>query len=134
VEACKHEALLSIAERLLSQGPTTPMRESNFDILTTAEVAEMTRVTQATRRWWHHTGEGGPKSFKHPGPTIGGQDRSLKVVVAQHVSNAEATVSTHAARGGIPPPPYRLASVQCSRWRFVRVWASPTLGVRTAAG
>jgi hypothetical protein len=57
-----------------------------------------------------------------------GHMESLKVVVAQHVSTRRLPCRRiHAARGGIPPPPYRLASVQCSRWRFVRVWASPTL-------
>ena len=57
-------ALLSIAESLLAHDEPVPVQESKRDLLTSAEVAEMTRLPLATLRWWRHTGEAGPKSFK----------------------------------------------------------------------
>lgn len=60
-------ALLSIAQSLVSQ-PATPaslaVKESGSDLLTVNEVAEMTRLTPATLRWWRSVGHSGPKSFK----------------------------------------------------------------------
>lgn len=81
-------ALLSIAESLTAGRPThlapkpsgelrcaneqcamyrepgTPVADGNHDILTLAEVAEMTRTKPATLRYWRSVGDGGPKSFK----------------------------------------------------------------------
>lgn len=34
------------------------------DLLTLGEVAEMTRTTPGTLRWWRHLGTRGPKSFR----------------------------------------------------------------------
>jgi predicted DNA-binding transcriptional regulator AlpA len=42
--------------------PETPVRD--HDILTLAEVAEMTRTNPATLRYWRSVGDCGPKSFK----------------------------------------------------------------------
>lgn len=80
-------ALLSIAESLvsgrsnqLSRKPSGELRCANEqcamcrqpgtvtngqqEILTLAEVAEMTRINPATLRYWRSVGAGGPKSFK----------------------------------------------------------------------
>jgi predicted DNA-binding transcriptional regulator AlpA len=81
-------ALLSIAESLGSGRPThsapkpsgelrcaneqcamyrdpgTPVTNGDYDILTLAEVAEMTRTNPATLRYWRSAGDFGPKSFK----------------------------------------------------------------------
>jgi predicted DNA-binding transcriptional regulator AlpA len=81
-------ALLCIAESLGSRRPThsRPMSSGELrcaneqcamyqetgaritnghnDILTLAEVAEMTRTNPATLRYWRSVGSGGPKSFK----------------------------------------------------------------------
>ncbi|OBG76438.1 MULTISPECIES: AlpA family transcriptional regulator [unclassified Mycobacterium] len=60
-------ALLSIAQSLASQ-PGTPAsaaaEQSGSELLTVNEVAEMTRLTPATLRWWRSVGHGGPKSIK----------------------------------------------------------------------
>jgi predicted DNA-binding transcriptional regulator AlpA len=42
----------------------TPITNGDSDILTLAEVAEMTRTSPATLRYWRCVGECGPKSFK----------------------------------------------------------------------
>jgi predicted DNA-binding transcriptional regulator AlpA len=65
-------ALLSIAESLLAQQQPRPpgpklaaaAGHKHGEILTTAEVAEMTRLSVATLRYWRHAGTGGPASFK----------------------------------------------------------------------
>ncbi len=67
-------ALLSIAESLARQWPVSwqsaPARQEQTvpapsgEILTLAEVAEMTRQQPSTLRWWRAVGQGGPKSFK----------------------------------------------------------------------
>src|SRR4029078_13191330 len=44
--------------------PRTTMTNGKYDILTLAEVAEMTRTNPATLRYWRSVGHGGPKSFK----------------------------------------------------------------------
>ena len=41
-----------------------PITNGDNDILTLAEVAEMTRTSPATLRYWRSVGDGGPKSFK----------------------------------------------------------------------
>jgi DNA-binding transcriptional MerR regulator len=64
-------ALLSIAESLL-RGRHPKQRSSNpagpeppdGEVLTVAEVAAMTRLSQGTLRYWRYTGSGGPQSFK----------------------------------------------------------------------
>ncbi|MCV7169075.1 helix-turn-helix domain-containing protein [Mycobacterium manitobense] len=60
-------ALLAIAQSLESR-PATPAssagKQSGSDLLTVNEVAEMTRLTPATLRWWRSVGHSGPKSFK----------------------------------------------------------------------
>src|ERR1700758_822760 len=66
-------ALLSIAESLASgrstrsepkpsAQPGTPT--TDHDLLTVAEVAEVTRQTPSTLRYWRCAGHGGAKSFK----------------------------------------------------------------------
>jgi excisionase family DNA binding protein len=66
-------ALLSIAESLLTwrqtrlPGPKPaggPIGQKHGELLTVAEVAEMTRLSVGTLRWWRAVGEGGPASFK----------------------------------------------------------------------
>lgn len=44
--------------------PGTPVTNGDNDILTLAEVAEMTRMNPATLRYWRSVGDCGPKSFK----------------------------------------------------------------------
>lgn len=44
--------------------PGTPVTNGEYDILTLAEVAEMTRTNPATLRYWRSVGDSGPKSFK----------------------------------------------------------------------
>jgi predicted DNA-binding transcriptional regulator AlpA len=44
--------------------PGTPVTHGDQDILTLAEVAEMTRTNPATLRYWRSVGVGGPESFK----------------------------------------------------------------------
>jgi predicted DNA-binding transcriptional regulator AlpA len=44
--------------------PGTPVTCGDHDILTLAEVADMTRMTPATLRYWRSVGAGGPDSFK----------------------------------------------------------------------
>ena len=44
--------------------PGTPVTQGDHDILTLAEVAEMTRTNPATLRYWRSMGAGGPDSFK----------------------------------------------------------------------
>lgn len=44
--------------------PGVPITNGDNDILTLAEVAEMTRTSPATLRYWRSVGYGGPKSFK----------------------------------------------------------------------
>lgn len=64
-------ALLAIAESLLPrqvQRITSSRQEAasgpQSDLLTVVEVAEMTRLSVGTLRYWRHTGTGGPPSFK----------------------------------------------------------------------
>jgi len=60
-------ALLSIAQSLASQPQTSApsgVQQSSGELLTVTEVAEMTRLTPSTLRWWRSVGHGGPKSFK----------------------------------------------------------------------
>lgn len=63
-------ALLSIAESLLAQPQPKPVRptsmatQSQSEFLTVAEVAEMTRLSVGTLRYWRTVGIGGPVSFK----------------------------------------------------------------------
>jgi excisionase family DNA binding protein len=65
-------ALLSIAESLLTQHqPRRPGPDraglpghKHGELLTVAEVAEMTRLSVGTLRYWRHAGTGGPASFK----------------------------------------------------------------------
>jgi predicted DNA-binding transcriptional regulator AlpA len=51
-------------ERAMYREPGTSVANDDHDILTLAEVAEMTRMEPSTLRWWRFAGEGGPKSFK----------------------------------------------------------------------
>jgi hypothetical protein len=44
--------------------PGTPITNGDHDILTLAEVAEMTRTNPVTLRYWRSVGAGGPESFK----------------------------------------------------------------------
>jgi predicted DNA-binding transcriptional regulator AlpA len=44
--------------------PGTPVTKGDNDILTLAEVAEMTRTNPATLRYWRSVGDCGLKSFK----------------------------------------------------------------------
>ena len=65
-------ALLSIAESLLTQhqkrqpGPDLAgaAGQQTGELLTVADVAEMTRLSAGTLRYWRALGEGGPASFK----------------------------------------------------------------------
>ena len=65
-------ALLSIAESLLTRQQTRPpgpdptgaAGQQRGELLTVADVAEMTRLSAATLRYWRAVGEGGPASFK----------------------------------------------------------------------
>jgi DNA-binding transcriptional MerR regulator len=62
-------ALLSIAESLLrSQAPaqkrSRPIAQHDGDLLTVAEVAAMTRLSEGTLRYWRYAGSGGPQSVK----------------------------------------------------------------------
>jgi excisionase family DNA binding protein len=65
-------ALLSIAQSLLAQHQPRPpgpklagaAGHTHGELLTTAEVAEMTRLSVSTLRYWRHAGTGGPASFK----------------------------------------------------------------------
>jgi excisionase family DNA binding protein len=65
-------ALLSIAESLLTQhqprrpgpDPAGPVGQKHGELLTVAEVAEMTRLSVSTLRWWRSAGAGGPESIK----------------------------------------------------------------------
>ena len=65
-------ALLSIAESLVTQhqkrqpGPdsTGAAGQPSGKLLTVADVAEMTRLSAGTLRYWRALGEGGPASFK----------------------------------------------------------------------
>jgi DNA-binding transcriptional MerR regulator len=65
-------ALLSIAESLLTQhqkrqpgpDPAGAARQQTGELLTVADVAEMTRLSAGTLRYWRALGEGGPASFK----------------------------------------------------------------------
>ena len=57
--ACEHLALLSIAESLLTPQPPRPrpdptgaVGQQHGELLTVAEVAEMTRLSVGTLRWW----------------------------------------------------------------------------------
>jgi DNA-binding transcriptional MerR regulator len=66
------DALLSIAESLLARQPTRPpgpdptgsAGKQTAELLTVADVAEMTRLSAGTLRYWRALGEGGPASFK----------------------------------------------------------------------
>jgi hypothetical protein len=55
---CAHEQCAMYRE------PGTPVTHGDHDILTLAEVAEMTRTNPATLRYWRSVGAGGPDSFK----------------------------------------------------------------------
>jgi predicted DNA-binding transcriptional regulator AlpA len=44
--------------------PGTPITNGHYDLLTLAEVAEMTRTNPATLRYCRSVGDCGPKSFK----------------------------------------------------------------------
>lgn len=44
--------------------PGTAVINGDHDILTLAEVAEMTRTNPASLRYWRSVGAGGPESFK----------------------------------------------------------------------
>jgi DNA-binding transcriptional MerR regulator len=65
-------ALVSIAESLLGRQQTSPSGpdptgaagQQTGELLTVADLAEMTRLSAATLRYWHATGRGGPASFK----------------------------------------------------------------------
>lgn len=65
-------ALLSIAESLLPQQqprepgpePAGPAGQKHRELLTVAEVSEMTRLSVGTLRWWRSVGAGGPPSIK----------------------------------------------------------------------
>ena len=65
-------ALLSIAESLFTQQQTRPpgslpaglVGQKHGELLTVAEVAEMTRMSVGTLPWWRALGEDGPESFK----------------------------------------------------------------------
>jgi excisionase family DNA binding protein len=65
-------ALLSIAESLLTQrqpkqpgsSPAGTVEQKHGELLTVAEVAEPTRLSVGTLRYWRHAGTGGPASFK----------------------------------------------------------------------
>lgn len=70
-------ALLSIAESLLPQQqprepgpePAGPAGQKHRELLTVAEVSEMTRLSVGTLRWWRSVGAGGPPSIK-PGRRV----------------------------------------------------------------
>jgi predicted DNA-binding transcriptional regulator AlpA len=65
-------ALLSIAQSLLARpqqrqpGPESVRHvgHQHGELLTIAEVAEMTRLSVGTLRYWRHVGTEGPASFK----------------------------------------------------------------------
>jgi predicted DNA-binding transcriptional regulator AlpA len=64
-------ALLSIAESLLrgqypKQRPPNPAapQPNDADLLTVADVAAMTRLSEGTLRYWRYAGSGGPQSVK----------------------------------------------------------------------
>jgi predicted DNA-binding transcriptional regulator AlpA len=65
-------ALLSIAESLLrgqysqerSPNPAAATAPGDGELLTVAEVAAMTRLSEATLRYWRYAGSGGPPSVK----------------------------------------------------------------------
>ncbi|AGB26258.1 hypothetical protein Mycsm_06098 [Mycobacterium sp. JS623] len=65
-------ALLSIAESLLAHrqkrppgpAPTGSAGRQDSELLTVADVAEMTRIKTSTLRYWRALGERGPASFK----------------------------------------------------------------------
>jgi excisionase family DNA binding protein len=65
-------APLSIAQSLLTrQQPRRPgpdpagsVEQKHGELLTVAEVAELTRLSASTLRYWRHAGTGGPASFK----------------------------------------------------------------------
>jgi DNA-binding transcriptional MerR regulator len=65
--ACTY-ALLSIAESLLARPqqrqPLGPLGSQHGELLTIAEVADMTRLSASTLRYWRHAGTEGPASFK----------------------------------------------------------------------
>jgi predicted DNA-binding transcriptional regulator AlpA len=44
--------------------PGMPVTNGDYDILTLAEVAAMTRTSPATLRYWRSVGDCGPKSFR----------------------------------------------------------------------
>lgn len=65
-------ALLSIAESLLpgmhprqtAANPSVPHQRRDAELLTVAEVAAMTRLSEGTLRYWRYAGSGGPQSIK----------------------------------------------------------------------
>lgn len=62
-------ALLSIAESLLGREYPErqlkiPMASHEGELLTVAEVAAMTRISEGTLRYWRYAGSGGPQSVK----------------------------------------------------------------------
>jgi hypothetical protein len=59
------------------------------EIMLLAEVAEMTRLPQATLRFYRHRGYGGPKSFK-----IGDRVCYMRADVEQYIREAYAKAET----------------------------------------
>jgi predicted DNA-binding transcriptional regulator AlpA len=71
---------------------TAPKAPPQTDILLLAEVAEMTRLPQATLRFYRHRGYGGPKSFK-----LGDRVCYMRADVEQYIRDAYAKAADGAA-------------------------------------
>jgi predicted DNA-binding transcriptional regulator AlpA len=68
------------------RGPGTPATNGDYDILTLAEVAELTRMNPATLRYWRSVGGCGPKSFK-----LGRRVLYRRVDVEQWIAEADGS-------------------------------------------
>lgn len=66
--------------------PGAPVTSGDRDILTLAEVAEMTRTNPATLRYWRSIGNCGPKSFK-----LGRRVLYHRAEVEQWIAEADGT-------------------------------------------
>jgi excisionase family DNA binding protein len=72
MEACEHlrpaihrrKPFTRQKTRLSGPDPTEAAGQQTGELLTVADVAEMTRLSAGTLRYWRALGEGGPPSFK----------------------------------------------------------------------